>query len=202
MSLFIGLSLMVISYDAFPTTNISFLHNNTIEFKNSMYVSYEQGIKKLVFKSKKGNINLENQDINLIGDVKGQFILDGETFTLIAKSLNGNLVNKSISSKDNTVFKANDMEIVSTSMKIFQTPQEGVKIIFKNANLDKIHSGSKINKGRANKIELFPEKGLVFMEGSAEFYQDNMKIITEEIHYDLNQDRILKSINAKIINNL
>ena len=193
---------MAISYNAFPTTNISFLDNNTIEFKNSMYVAYEQGIKKLVFKSKKGNINLENQDINLIGDVKGQFILDGETFILIAKSLNGNLVNKSISSKDNTIFKANNMEIVSTSMKIFQTSEEGVKIIFKNANFDKIYSGSKINKGSANKIELFPEKGLVFMQGSAKFYQDNMKIISEEIHYDLNQDRILKSINAKIINNL
>ena len=40
------------------------------------------------------------------------------------------------------------------------------------------------------------------MEGNTELYQENMKIISDEIHYDLNEDRILKSVNAKIINNL
>jgi len=28
-----------------------------------------------------------------------------------------------------------------------------------------------------------------------------MRILSDEIHYDLNKDRILKSVNSKIINN-
>jgi hypothetical protein len=40
------------------------------------------------------------------------------------------------------------------------------------------------------------------MKGNAEFNDDNMKIISDEIHYDLSQDRVLKSVNSKIINNL
>ncbi len=40
------------------------------------------------------------------------------------------------------------------------------------------------------------------MKGDAELYEKNMKIISDEIHYDLNEDRILKSVNSKIINNL
>ena len=40
------------------------------------------------------------------------------------------------------------------------------------------------------------------MEGDSVFYEDNMKIISDELHYDLNKDRILKSVNAQIINNL
>ena len=39
------------------------------------------------------------------------------------------------------------------------------------------------------------------MQGNAEFYQDNMRIISDEIHYNLIEDRVLKSVNAKIINN-
>ena len=87
-------------------------------------------------------------------------------------------------------------------MEIIQMPRKDLKILFKNANFSKIYSRSIVKKGKANQIELFPSKDLIFMEGNAEFYEDNMKIISDEIHYDLSEDRILKSLNAKIINNL
>ena len=70
------------------------------------------------------------------------------------------------------------------------------------ANLGSLNSKSNMHKGKANKIEFFPTKDLIFMEGDTELYQENMKIISDEIHYDLNEDRILKSVNSKIINNL
>ena len=40
----------------------------------------------------------------------------------------------------------------------------------------------------------------MYMEGNTELYQENMKIISDEIHYDLNEDRIIKSVNSTIIN--
>jgi lipopolysaccharide export system protein LptA len=58
-----------------------------------------------------------------------------------------------------------------------------------------------MQKGKAKKIEFFPAKDLIFMEGNTELYQENMKIISDEIYYDLNEDRILQSVNSKIINN-
>ena len=70
------------------------------------------------------------------------------------------------------------------------------------ANLNQVNSDSEILKGKANKIELFLSKDLMVMEGNAVFHEDNMKIISDELHYDLNKDRILKSVNAQIINNL
>jgi lipopolysaccharide export system protein LptA len=70
-----------------------------------------------------------------------------------------------------------------------------------NANLGNINSKSNIPKGKANIVEFFPAKDLIFMEGDTELHQENMKIISDEIHYDLNEDRILKSLNSKIINN-
>jgi lipopolysaccharide transport protein LptA len=195
------LSLITISFTALPSTNSPLLSNNAIEFKNSTYRTYGQGDEQLVLKSKKGNINILNKAINLIGEVEGKFTLDGKTFSLRSESLTGNLLDKSISSKEKVLFLANSIEIISSSMEITQTQPEGVKILFRNANLGNINSKSNIRKGKANKIEFFPAKDLIFMEGNTELYQENMKIISDEIHYDLNEDRILKSVNSKIINN-
>ena len=199
--LFIGLSLISISFTVLPGANSLLPTNNTIEFKNSTYRTYGQGNEQLVLKSKEGNINLRNKAINLIGEVEGKFTLDGKTFRLRSGSLSGNLLDKSISSKEKVLFSANGIEIISSSMEITQTQPEGVKILFRNANLGNINSKSNIRKGKANKIEFFPAKNLIFMEGDTELYKESMKIISDEIHYDLNEDRILKSVNSKIINN-
>ena len=199
--LFIGFSLIAISFSVFPSANSPLLSKNAIEFKNSTYRKYEQGNEQLVIKSTKGNINLHNKAINLKDEVEGKFFLDGKTVSLRSESLSGNLLNKSIVSKEKVLFMTSSIEIISSSMEITQTQSEGVKILFLNANLGSINSKSNIRKGKANKIEFFPEKRLIFMEGNTELYQENMKIISDEIHYDLNEDRILKSINSKIINN-
>ena len=106
-----------------------------------------------------------------------------------------------ISSKEKVLFLANNIEIISSSMEIIQTQPEGVKILFMNANLGNINSKSNLRQGKANEIEFLPEKNLIFMKGNTELYQENMKIISDEIYYDLDEDRILKSVNSKIINN-
>ena len=199
--LFIGLSLITTSFNAFSSANIPLLSNNTIEFKNSIYKKYEQGSEQLAIKSTLGNINLHNKAINLIGEVEGKFSIDGKTVSLRSESLSGNLLNKSIVSKEKVLFSTNSIEIISSSMEITQTQPEGVKILFMNANLGNINSKLNIRQGKANKIEFFPAKDLIFMEGDTELYQENMKIISDVIHYDLNENRILKSLNSKIINN-
>ena len=145
--LFIGLSLITISFAALPSTNSPLLSNSAIEFKNSTYRTYGQGKEQLVLKSKKGNLNLLNKAINLKGEVEGKFTLHGKTFSLRTESLSGNLLDKSISSKEKVLLLANNIEIISSSMEIIQTQPEGVKILFMNANLGNINSKSNIRKG-------------------------------------------------------
>jgi len=156
----------------------------------------------VILKSKQGSVNLDSQDINLIGNVEGKFTLDGKTYTLETEGLSSNFLTQSISSNEKVLFIADGIEIVSSSIEISQISKADIKVLFGNANFKKINSESSMNIGKANKIEFFPSEGLIFMEGEAEFYEDNMKIVSDEIHYDVNEDRILKSVNAKIINNL
>ena len=59
-------------------------------------------------------------------------------------------------------------------------------------NKNKIVFITRIDKKKAKILSsLYPK---------AEFYEDNMKIISEEIHYDLKKNTVIKSINATIIN--
>ena len=196
----IGVSMLTNSASILASANTSLDFQNDIELLNFSYIAFEQSTEELVLRSNKGSIDLTTKNITLVGDVEGEFSFNEKNISLKAQSLNGNLKGSSVFSEEKTQLKIDDIEIVSSSVVIDQTSEENIKIEFKNANLYKIDSSSRINKGKANKIELFPSKDLILLEGKAEFYEDNMKIISEEIHYDLKKNTVIKSINATIIN--
>tara|TARA_B100002052_G_scaffold297376_1_gene327966 strand:+ start:109 stop:690 length:582 start_codon:yes stop_codon:yes gene_type:complete len=184
----------------FSNENISFTPNLIVDLKKSSYKSFKNGKESIILRSENGNINLENQNLHFYDNVEGQFTYNGKIFNLRTQNLISNLKEKSILSKERTFFEGNNIEIVSSSLEISKIPAEGIKIIFREADLDQINAGLRIDKGKANKIEFFIEKDLMLMQGNAEFYEGNMRIISDEIHYSIEEDRVLKSVNAKIIN--
>ena len=200
VSLLICFFLVSIPSIIFSNENISFTPNLIVDLKKTSYKSFKNGKESIILRSENGNINLENQDLHFYDNVEGQFTYNGKIFNLRTQNLISNLKEKSILSKERTFFKGNNIEIASSSLEISKIPAEGIKIIFREADLDQINDGLRIDKGKANKIEFFIEKDLMLMQGNAEFYEGNMRIISDEIHYSLEEDRVLKSVNAKIIN--
>ena len=200
VSLLICFFLVSIPSIIFSNENISFTPNLIVDLKKSSYKSFKNGKESIILRSENGNINLENQDLHFYDNVEGQFTYNGKIFNLRTQNLISNLKEKSILSKERTFFKGNNIEIASSSLEISKIPAEGIKIIFREADLDQINDGLRIDKGKANKIEFFIEKDLMLMQGNAEFYEGNMRIISDEIHYSIEEDRVLKSVNAKIIN--
>lgn len=200
VSLLICFFLVSIPSITFSNENISFTPNLIVDLKKTSYKSFKNGKESINLRSENGNINLENQDLHFYDNVEGQFTYNGKIFNLRTQNLISNLKEKSILSKERTFFKGNNIEIASSSLEISKIPAEGIKIIFREADLDQINDGLRIDKGKANKIEFFIEKDLMLMQGNAEFYEGNMRIISDEIHYSLEEDRVLKSVNAKIIN--
>ena len=194
--------MAIFLFSSILSANNTFQQDNVIEFNNSSFESHLLNKEKIVLKSKDGELNLDTNEIILKGEVEGRLNVDGESFNITTGSLRGNLLGKSILSKERVVFESKGLEIISSSMEIIQKAQEGIKVLFWKANLNEVNSESKMLKGKANKIVLFLPGDLIVMEGDSVFYEDNMKIISDELHYDLNKDRILKSVNAQIINNL
>ena len=202
VTLFTACSIYIFFSNTALSENITSQLENVIEFNNSSYESYFSNNEKIVLKSRDGKLNLDNNEIILTGKVEGRFNMDGQVFNIKTGSLSGNLLGKSILSQEEVLFETKGLGIVSSSMEIIQRAQEGLKVLFWNANLSQVNSDSRMLKGKANRIELFLSNDLIVMEGNVVFYEDNMKVISDELHYDLNKDRILKSVNARIINNL
>ena len=193
--------MVIFLFSTALTANSTFELDNVIEFNNSSYESYLLNNEKLVLKAKDGKLNLDSSEIILTGEVEVRLNVGGDSFNINTGSLRGNLLEKSILSEEEVLFEAKSLEIVSSAMEITQKAQEGITVLFWKANLNEVNLDSKLPRGKANKIFLFLSKDLMVMEGDAEFYEESMKIITDELHYDLNKDRILKSVNAQIINN-
>tara|TARA_Y100001970_G_scaffold119212_1_gene147818 strand:- start:190 stop:771 length:582 start_codon:yes stop_codon:yes gene_type:complete len=193
--------MVIFLFSTALTANSTLELDNVIEFNNSSYESYLLNNEKLVLKAKDGKLNLDSSEIILTGEVEVRLNVGGDSFNINTSSLRGNLLEKSILSEEEVLFEAKSLEIVSSAMEITHKTQENVKVLFWKANLNQVNNDSKIIKGKANKIELFLSKDLIVMEGNAVFYEDSMKIISDELHYDLNKGRILKSVNAQIINN-
>ena len=193
--------MVIFLFSTALTANSTLELDNVIEFNNSSYESYLLNNEKLVLKAKDGKLNLDSSEIILTGEVEVRLNVGGDSFNINTGSLRGNLLEKSILSEEEVLFEAKSLEIVSSAMEITHKAQENVKVLFWKANLNQVNNDSKIIKGKANKIELFLSKDLIVMEGNAVFYEDSMKIISDELHYDLNKGRILKSVNAQIINN-
>ena len=114
LSLFIGLSLFVIASDTLEAANTVFL-SNSIQFTNSLYKTYGQGNEGMTLKSEKGYINLDNQDIHLIGNVEAKFKLDGLNYSINSDSLISDLLGKSIYSKEKTLFAYKNLRNVKRS---------------------------------------------------------------------------------------
>ena len=178
VSLLICFFLVSIPSITFSNENISFTPNLIVDLKKSSYKSFKNGKESIILRSENGNINLENQDLHFYDNVEGQFTYNGKIFNLRTQNLISNLKEKSILSKERTFFEGNNIEIVSSSLEISKIPAEGIKIIFREADLDQINAGLRIDKGKANKIEFFIEKDLMLMQGNAEFYEGNMRIIS------------------------
>ena len=173
------------------------MQDRSIELSNSIYNSYQANEKQFFIKSKQGKIDLNFQDIRLSGEIEARIILKNNTYIIEAKTLKIDPINQSVVSEEKVKFKTRNFVIVSLGLNVSETSKKGMTMLFEKALFDKIdieNLKSSIYKGKANKIEFFPDKNLILMEGEAELYQDNMKISSDEIHYDLNQDKILKSI--------
>ena len=93
-----------------------------------------------------------------------------------------------------------DANITSLGLDIAQDI-DGIKAEFNKGNI-KIKDEEIYHTGYANKITIFSELNELIMEGEAYIDQDGFIIKSDLIHYDYSLNKILKSINSSIENNL
>ena len=104
-----------------------------------------------------------------------------------------------ITSNTNTYFKASNFNISSRKFIIRDFSTDQNRIIFEDGKLLNPDTNEKL--GSASEINYSLDSGILIMKGSAVIKNKALSINADEIHYDPEKKKIIKSVNSKIINN-
>ena len=165
------------------------------------------------------NIIEENNSVKIIKSDLGQFLLNSNTIEFnsnVLFSMESENIDMSISSEF-IIFDNNLHIIYSNSKTSFESEltkisSEGFKVLNNSLNKKQItflkgrilDAGTQNNlkiSGYADKINYQYEEDLLILIGSAEITDRGMTIKASEIHYDLASNKIIKSLDSKLINN-
>ena len=104
-----------------------------------------------------------------------------------------------ITSHTNTYFKASNFNISSRKFIIRDFSTDQNQIIFEDGKLLNPDTNEKL--GSASEINYSLDSGILIMKGLAIIKNKTLSVHADEIHYDPDRKKIIKSVNSKIINN-
>ncbi len=158
-----------------------------LKIKTDTYSSYIEALE--------GELNRTSKLINFTNSVTFYTKLR-EEILIESEELSFNLNDQKLKSEVSVFTTLRDVNISSLGLNVVQDI-DGIKAEFKNGKI-KIKDEEIYHTGYANKITIFSELNELIMEGEAYIDQDGFIIKSEKIHYDLEENKIMKSINSTI----
>ena len=104
-----------------------------------------------------------------------------------------------VTAKTNTYFKSNNFNINSRELIIRDFSTDQNQIIFVDGKIINPDTSEKL--GSASKINYSLDSGILVMKGLAVIKNKTVSVYADEIHYDPDNKKIIKSVNSTIINN-
>ena len=104
-----------------------------------------------------------------------------------------------VTAKTNTYFKSNNFNINSRELIIRDFSTDQNQIVFVDGKIINPDTSEKL--GSASKINYSLDSGILVMKGLAVIKNKTVSVYADEIHYDPDNKKIIKSVNSTIINN-
>jgi LPS export ABC transporter protein LptC len=104
-----------------------------------------------------------------------------------------------ITSNSNTYFRAKNFNISSRKLIIRDFSTDQNQIVFEDGKIINPNTNEKL--GSASEINYSLDSGILIMKGLAIIKNKTLSVHADEIHYDPDRKKIIKSVNSKIINN-
>ena len=158
-----------------------------LKIKTDTYSSYIEALE--------GDLNRTSRLINFRNSVTFYTKLR-EEILIESEELSFNLNNQKLKSEVSVFTTLRDVNISSLGLDVVQDI-DGIKAEFNKGRI-KIKDEEIYHTGYANKITIFSELNELILEGEAYIDQDGFIIKSEKIHYDLEENKIMKSINSTI----
>ena len=145
------------------------------------------------------NFNKKNNLIVFEDNVQIKISSDSQSLLLDTSKLILNKDDDLVTAKTNTYFKSNNFNINSRELIIrdFSTGQN--QIVFVDGKIINPDTSEKL--GSASKINYSLDSGILIMKGLAVIKNKTLSVYADEIHYDPDNKKIIKSVNSTIINN-
>ena len=148
-------------------------------------------------KALNGELNRTTEIIDFRNSVTFYTLLD-EEIIIESEKLSFDLNMKKFMSNEPVFASFYDVNINSLGLEVFQD-SEGIKAIFNKGEV-RIKNHQNYLTGYANQITILSELNEMIMDGEAFIDQDGLKIKSQTIHYNLKENRIIKSLNSTIEN--
>ena len=143
--------------------------------------------------------NKKNNLIVFEDDVQIKISSNSQSLLLDTKKLVLNKDDDLVTAKTNTYFKSNNFNINSRELIIRDFSTDQNQIVFVDGKIINPDTSEKL--GSASKINYSLDSGILVMKGLAVIKNKTVSVYADEIHYDPDNKKIIKSVNSTIINN-
>ena len=143
--------------------------------------------------------NKKNNLIVFEDDVQIKISSNSQSLLLDTKKLVLNKDDDLVTAKTNTYFKSNNFNINSRELIIRDFSTDQNQIVFVDGKIINPDTSEKL--GSASKINYSLDSGILIMKGLAVIKNKTLSVYADEIHYDPDNKKIIKSVNSTIINN-
>ena len=143
--------------------------------------------------------NKKNNLIVFEDDVQIKISSNSQSLLLNTARLILNKDDDLVTAKTNTYFKSNNFNINSRELIIRDFSTDQNQIVFVDGKIINPDTSEKL--GSASKINYSLDSGILVMKGLAVIKNKTVSVYADEIHYDPDNKKILKSVNSTIINN-
>ena len=169
-------------------------------FIQNVDVSLESAFSKSNITSEEANYDKNLETIEFEQSVHFSYSREKNNFSINTEFLSFNIANSKLFTDQRAEVNFNTIKIDSDGV-ILETQSEIISAEFKNGNLE-IQNLDAIYKGSADKITILSEDNTLILEGQAIFDQVGLILRADLIHYDYQENKILKSINSEIKNQI
>ena len=145
------------------------------------------------------SFNKKNNLIEFEDNVQIKISSNSQSLLLDTTKLILNKEDDLVTAKTNTYFKSNNFNINSRELIIRDFSTDQNQIVFVDGKIINPDTSEKL--GSASKINYSLDSGILIMKGLAVIKNKTLSVYADEIHYDPDNKKIIKSVNSTIISN-
>ena len=145
------------------------------------------------------SFNKKNNLIEFEDNVQVKISSNSQSLLLDTTKLILNKDDDLVTAKTNIYFKSNNFNINSRELIIRDFSTDQNLIVFIDGKIINPVTSEKL--GSASKINYSLDSGILIMKGLAVIKNKSLSVYADEIHYDPDNKKIIKSVNSTIINN-